>query len=82
MDIEAPSFDPDDALRSGDCRRVFDQAARALVLQAIQAGWRESESAMALADAADRYVMYLATMPRNAPMAANSNLLPSAGCGV
>jgi hypothetical protein len=37
---------------------------------------------MALADAADRYVMYLATMPRNAPMAANSNLLPSAGCGV
>jgi|UPI0005613720 hypothetical protein len=82
MDIEAPSFYADDALRSGECRRVFDQAARALVLRAVQAGWRESEAAMALADAADRYVMYLATVPRNAPLAANSNLLPSAGCGV
>jgi hypothetical protein len=81
MDIEAPSFDADDASRSSECCHVFDRVARRLVLQAVQAGWRESEAAMALADAADRYVIYVATIPRNPPMAANSNLL-SAGCGV
>jgi hypothetical protein len=73
MDIEAPTYSPLDPRRDRDAKDIFADAARNLILQAVRAGWRESEAAMALADAADEYVMYLAQKPRPNLMAANSN---------
>lgn len=73
MDIEAPTYSPLDPRRDRDAKNVFADVARDLILQAVRSGWRESEAAMALADAADDYVMYLAQKPRRQPMAANSN---------
>lgn len=73
MDIEAPTYSPLDLRRDRDAKNVFADAARNLILQAVRTGWRESEAAMALADAADDYVMYLAQKPRRQLMAANSN---------
>lgn len=46
---------------------------REAVLKAIASGWREAEAALALADAADDYVVYLSERPRRNPNAANSN---------
>lgn len=46
---------------------------RDLVLDAVNHGWREAEAAMALADAADDYVMFLSERPRRQHLAANSN---------
>ena len=46
---------------------------RDAVLQAITAGWREAEAALAVADAADDYILYLAERPRRTHVAANSN---------
>lgn len=73
MDIEAPTYSPLDPRRDRDAKTIFADVARNLILQAVRTGWRESEAAMALADAADEYVMYLAQKPRRQMMAANSN---------
>ena len=62
-----------DPRRDRDAKTIFADVARNLILQAVRTGWRESEAAMALADAADEYVMYLAQKPRRQLMAANSN---------
>ena len=73
MNIEAPTYSPLDPRREHDARHIFSDVMREVVLQAVGAGWRESEAAMALADAADDYVMYLAGKPSRKLMAANSN---------
>ncbi|NLS06332.1 hypothetical protein HGP14_23755 [Rhizobium sp. P32RR-XVIII] len=57
----------------GDCQRVFDQLTKEIILAAVEAGWRENEASIALADAADGYVMYVAAAPR-VRQAANGNL--------
>lgn len=46
---------------------------REAVLQAVNAGWREAEAALAVADAADDYILFLSERPRPTYMAANSN---------
>jgi hypothetical protein len=73
MNLEAPTYSPLDPRREHNAKHVFQDAARQLVLQAVRAGWRESEAAMALADAADDYILYLAQKPTRKLMAANSN---------
>ncbi|CAN7358160.1 hypothetical protein [Rhizobium sp. LjRoot254] len=73
MNVEAPTYSPLDPRREHNARHIFSSAARDLILQAVSAGWRESEAAMALADAADDYILYLAQKPTRKLMAANSN---------
>jgi hypothetical protein len=73
MDLEAPTYSPLDPRREHNARHIFSNAMRHLVLQAVRAGWREPEAALALADAADDYVLYLAQKPTRKLMAANSN---------
>lgn len=46
---------------------------REAVVLAVAAGWREAEAALALADAADDYVLFLSERPRWTHVAANSN---------
>lgn len=70
--MEAPCYDVDDVRRIGDCERAFDQLTKEMILRAVEAGWRQSEASLALADAADRYVMYVATAP-HVRHAANGN---------
>ena len=71
----APTFHVDDLRREAECCRVFDKIARDIVISAINAGWREAEAALALADAAERYVLYLASPARRLHLLpANSNL--------
>jgi hypothetical protein len=48
-------------------------ATRELIVQAVRAGWREAEAAIAIADAAENYVFYLAEKPKKKINAANSN---------
>ena len=71
MSPRPPRYVPSDPRRDRDARDAFQAAARDLVLQAVKAGWREAEAAMALADAAEDYVMFLAERPHR--VAANSN---------
>lgn len=73
MSPRPPRYVPSDPQRSRDARDAFQSATRELLIQAVKAGWREAEAAMALADAADDYVMFLAERPRRNPVAANSN---------
>lgn len=72
-DLPAPTFHVNDLRRESQCSRVFDKIARNTVISAINAGWRESEAALALADAAERYVLYLASPARLHLLPANSN---------
>lgn len=46
---------------------------RDAVFQAVAVGWREAEAAIAVADAADDYILFLAERPRRNYIAANSN---------
>jgi len=71
--ITSPHFNVDDLRREAECCRVFDKIARTIVISAINAGWREGEAALALADAAERYVLYLASPVRLHFLPANSN---------
>ena len=73
--MKRPTFDVDDIQRIGECQRMFDQLTKEIILRAVEAGWRESEASIALADAADRYVMHVATQPRIVRQAANGNLI-------
>lgn len=73
MTMLPPKFNPADQRRAREAREAFAAATRDLVLDAINCGWREAEAAMALADAADEYVMFLSERPRRNLTAANSN---------
>lgn len=73
MDLQPPKFQPNDPRRVRETRDAFRAAIRDLVVQAVGTGWREAEAALALADAADDYVMFLAEHPRRNHVAANSN---------
>jgi hypothetical protein len=73
MKPRAPHFEPSDPRRSRDARETFAAALREAIVLAVSAGWREQEAALALADAADDYVMFLSDRPRRRHVAANSN---------
>lgn len=73
MTLQPPKFHPADPRRNREMREAFQSAVRDLVVQAVSLGWREAEAAIALADAADDYVMFLAERPRRNRVAANSN---------
>jgi hypothetical protein len=73
MDIRAPKYSVDQNERSRDCEAAFMDATRELIVQAVRAGWREAEAAIAIADAAENYVFYLAEKPKKKINAANSN---------
>lgn len=73
MTLRPPKFHPTDPRHARETRDAFQSAVRDLVVEAVNAGWREAEAAIALADAADDYVMFLSERPRRNPIAANSN---------
>lgn len=73
MKPRPPRFQPSDPRRTRDAQDALAEIVRAAVLQAVNAGWREAEAAIAVADAADDYILFLAERPRRNPVAANSN---------
>lgn len=73
MNLRPPKYEVYDPRRANDAREAFRREIRAAILRAIENGWREAEAALALADAADDYVLYLSERPRRSPSAANSN---------
>lgn len=73
MTLQPPKFPPTDPRRTRETRDAFRSAIRDLVVEAVGAGWREAEAAIAVADAADDYVMFLSERPRRNHIAANSN---------
>ncbi len=58
--IQAPRQDFDPDLRSEDCREAVEVALQGLISDAETKGWRPAEIAMAVADAAEDYVLLLA----------------------
>ena len=73
MTVRPPKFHPTDPRRTRETRDAFQSALRDLVVDAVSAGWREAEAAIAIADAADDYVMFLSERPRRSHIPANSN---------
>ncbi|MDS7597022.1 hypothetical protein [Agrobacterium tumefaciens] len=71
--IQPPRFAVDQTARIAECRETFVAAARSLIVNAVANGWREEEAALALADAADEYVLYLASKPVSNRKPANQN---------
>ncbi|WP_455872594.1 hypothetical protein [Rhizobium yanglingense] len=78
MNIGPPTFDVDDARRANECACLFDHLATQIAIEAANAGWLQSEVALALADAAERYVMHLAAGTHEMPIAANCNAVREA----
>lgn len=68
-----PSFNGDAVQRAKECPKAFDSLTREIMRQQRKAVWRESKASMALADAAEQYVIYVATKPRIRPRAATGN---------
>lgn len=73
MKPRPPIFQPSDPRRARDAQDALGEIVRDAVRQAVSAGWREAEAAIAVADAADDYILFLAQRPRRTPIAANSN---------
>jgi len=69
----APRHRADEHQRTKEAADACKAAIADMILSGIQAGWREEELALHLADAAESYVIYLATKPRRVLKAANSN---------
>jgi hypothetical protein len=78
MNIRPPTFDIDDIRRANECACVFDRLATQIAIEAANAGWLQSEVALGLADAAERYVMHVATGIHAMPVAANCNAVRDA----
>jgi hypothetical protein len=74
IEFRGPTISPSDRRRAAESRKAAKAIARQIVIQMVQAGWRESEAALSLADALDDYCLYLAEHPPKALQAANSNL--------
>ena len=73
IDLCAPEYAPSDRRRAAERRKAATLITRQLVVQMVQAGWRESEAALTLADAFDDYCLYLAEDPLRRLEPANSN---------
>lgn len=58
--IQPPQHDFDPELRSNDCREVVELALHGFISEAETKGWLPAEIAMALADAAEDYILLLA----------------------
>lgn len=72
-DVVSPRYEVDQVERSSECTKVCQSSLRHLVLALVNAGWREQEVALHLADAAEDYVMHLAAKSKPRDPAANSN---------
>ena len=73
IDVRSPAFSAADRQRNRELAQLAAHTARQAVIAFLGAGWRESEVALALADAFDEYCLYLAEKPGIAPKAANGN---------
>ena len=73
ISVCAPAYGPTDRRREAHRRKIAAQAVREVMVQMVQAGWRESEAALSLADAFDDYCLYLAEHPAQKLVAANGN---------
>ena len=71
--MRPPQFSIDRIERSEECEAVCVAAVAYFIRCAVDAGWREEEIALSLADAADDFVLQLAQSPKNRFQAANSN---------
>jgi hypothetical protein len=69
----APRYHARQNQRAQECAALCKNAVADIVRAAVAVGWREQEIALCLADAADDYVVYLATKPDKPWKAANSN---------
>lgn len=72
-DFQSPTYAADQIARSREGEKVFSRAFALFVREAVAAGWREQEAALLLADAAEDYVIYLATAADRRPAPANAN---------
>jgi len=61
--IRAPHEDFDPDARFEDCREAVENVLRRFFSDAESKGWQLAEVALALADAAENYVMRLAETP-------------------
>jgi hypothetical protein len=75
IELHNPKHGPSERRRELECQKAAAQIARQIVVQMVQAGWRESEAALSLADAFDDYCLYLAEHPTHNLEPANSNRL-------
>jgi site-specific recombinase XerC len=78
IDLQNPKHSPSERRRELECQKAAAQIVRQLVVQMVQAGWRESEAALSLGDAIDDYCLYLAEHPTRNLEPANSNSAPFA----
>jgi len=60
-EIDMPKFQVEDSRRVKECQIVCSKALAKLIDEAVALGWRREEVAVQLADAADDYVLYLAS---------------------
>ena len=73
IDMCSPTHSASDRRRDAERRKAAALIMRQLILQMVQAGWRESEAALSLADACDDYCLYLAEHPPRMLEPANGN---------
>lgn len=73
IEMCVPKFAPSDRRRDAERQKAATLLVRQLMVHLVQAGWRESEAALSLADACDDYCLYLAQYPQRMLEPANSN---------
>jgi hypothetical protein len=73
IELRSPEYVPSDPRRNAERQKATALIVRQLIVQMVQAGWRESEAALSLADSFDDYCFYLAEYPQQVLEPANSN---------
>ena len=75
IDVKHPIHGPSERRREKECQKAAALIVRQLIVQMVQAGWREGEAALALGDALDDYCLYLAEHPPRMLEPANGNMI-------
>ena len=76
IEVFGPKSQPEGRARDAERRREAATLTHQLIVCMIEAGWRETEAALALADAMDDHCLYIAKKTA-APGAANLNVPPA-----
>jgi hypothetical protein len=73
VELDRPKFHVGDRRRTDECHSTFSRAISQLIDEAVAMGWRREEVALQVADAADDYVIYLASNTKRDELSAEAN---------
>ena len=73
VQLDRPKFEVEDGRRTRQCHSTCSKTISQLIDEAVAMGWRREEIALQIADAADDYILYLASNAKHDELTGEEN---------